>query len=46
VPGATLVITYKKEPNEGGGEQTTPIPIISPTPPGTATPSPTPTVFP
>ena len=48
VPGATLVITYKKEPNEGGGEQTTPtpIPIISPTPSGTATPSPTPTVFP
>ena len=47
VPGATLVITYKKEPNEGGGEQTTPtpIPIISPTPSGTATPSPTP-VFP
>ena len=48
VPGATLVITYKKEPNEGGGEQTTPtpIPIISPTPSGTATPTPTPTVFP
>ena len=48
VPGATLVITYKKEPNEGGGEQPTPtpIPIISPTPSGTATPSPTPTVFP
>ena len=48
VPGATLVITYTKEPNEGRGEQTTPtpIPIISPTPSGTATPSPTPTVFP
>jgi hypothetical protein len=56
VPGATLVITYKKEPNEGAGEETTPIPIISPTPSGSATPgatpsaspsaTPTPTVFP
>ena len=40
VMGATLVITYKKEPNEGSEEATpTPIPIISPTPAGTATPS-------
>jgi hypothetical protein len=46
VPGATLVITYKKEPNEGGGEETTPIPIISPTPSETATPSATPTASP
>jgi len=50
VPGATLVITYKQDQNEGAGEETTPtpIPIISPTPSGTATPSvtPTPTVFP
>jgi hypothetical protein len=46
VIGATLLITYKKEPNEGGGggeEATpTPIPIITPTPSGTATPSATP----
>ena len=43
VMGATLLITYKKEPNEGGGgEEATPIPIISPTPAGTATPSATP----
>jgi hypothetical protein len=45
VPGATLLITYKKEPNEGGGtggeEGTpTPIPIVSPTPTGTPTPTP------
>lgn len=50
VPGATLVITYKKEENLGAGEETTPtpIPIISATPSGTATPSvtPTPTAFP
>ena len=52
VIGATLVITYKKEPNEGGGggEEATPIPIVSPTPVGTATPSatasPTATVIP
>ena len=46
VPGATLVITYKKEPNEARRQATTPIPIISPTPAGTATPSATPTVFP
>jgi hypothetical protein len=47
VPGATLLITYKKELNQGaGGETITPIPIISPTPAGTATPSPTATVIP
>ena len=43
VPGATLLITYKKEPNEGGEETTTPAPTINPSPAGTATPSPTPT---
>ena len=42
VMGATLLITYKKMPNEGGGEEATPIPIVSPTPSGTATPSATP----
>jgi hypothetical protein len=44
VPGATILISYKKEPNEGGGgeEEATPIPIVSPTPSGTATPSATP----
>src|SRR5206468_2631777 len=44
VMGATLLITYKKEPNEGEGEEATPtpIPIVSPTPAGTATPSATP----
>jgi hypothetical protein len=42
VMGATLLITYKKEPNEGGGEEATPIPIVSPTPAGTATPTATP----
>jgi len=31
VPGATLLITYKKGPNEGG-EETTPIVTVSPTP--------------
>lgn len=47
VMGATLLITYKKEPNEGGGgEEATPIPIISPTPAGTATPTGTPTPSP
>jgi hypothetical protein len=57
VPGATLLITYKKEPNEGGGGEEatpTPIPIISPPPAGTATPTgtpspspfPTPSIFP
>jgi hypothetical protein len=43
VPGATLLITYKKELNEGGGGEETPPPVvISPTPSGTATPSITP----
>src|SRR5207249_10510487 len=42
VPGATLLITYKKEPNEGG-QETTPIVTVSPTPAGTPTPSATPT---
>jgi hypothetical protein len=43
VMGATLLITYKKEPNEAGGEEeATPIPMVSPTPAGTATPSATP----
>jgi hypothetical protein len=54
VPGATLLITYKKEPNEGGEETATPIVTISPTPAGTATPTgtpspspfPTPSIFP
>ena len=42
VMGATLLVTYKKEPNEGGGEEATPIPVVSPTPAGTPTPSATP----
>jgi hypothetical protein len=47
VAGATLLITYKKEPNEGGGEETTtPVPIVSPTPEGTATPTATPSATP
>jgi hypothetical protein len=46
VPGATLVITYRKELNEGAGEETTPVPIISPIPSGTATPSTTPSATP
>jgi hypothetical protein len=41
VAGATLLITYKKEPNEGGGE-TTPIVVVSPTPASSATPTPSP----
>jgi hypothetical protein len=45
VPGATLLITYKKEPNEGGEETATPI-VTSPTPAGTATPTGTPTPSP
>src|SRR5437660_5749139 len=45
VPGATLLITYKKGANEGGG-QTTPIVTVSPTPAGTPTPSATPGVTP
>jgi hypothetical protein len=39
VPGATLFITYKKDLNEGGGEQTATPGAISPTPAATATPS-------
>jgi hypothetical protein len=46
VAGATLLITYRKEPNEGGGETTTPIVTVSPTPAGTATPTETPTPSP
>src|SRR5262249_46604336 len=46
VVGATLLVTYKKEPNEGGGG-TTPVVIVSPTPTGTpgssASPTSTPT---
>jgi hypothetical protein len=42
VAGATLLITFKKEPNEGGGEETTPIVPVSPTPGGTPSPSSTP----
>jgi hypothetical protein len=41
VPGATLLITYKKEPNEGGEETTTPAPTINPSPAGTPTTTPT-----
>jgi hypothetical protein len=42
VIGATLVISYKKEPN-GAEAEPTPTPVvISPTPSGTATPSATP----
>ncbi len=50
VMGATLVITYKKEPNGIEEATPTPIPIVTPTPAGTATPSgtpfPTPTPIP
>jgi hypothetical protein len=42
VTGATLLITYKKGPNEGG-EETPPIVTVSPTPEGTPAPSATPT---
>jgi hypothetical protein len=46
VTGATLFITYRKEPNEGSGGSQTPIPIfISPTPFPTITPVPTATPF-
>ena len=45
VSGATLLITYKNGQNEGG-EATTPIVTVSPTPAGTATPSATPTITP
>jgi hypothetical protein len=53
VAGATLFITYKKEPNEGGEETTpivtvspTPIVTVSPTPAGTPTPSATSSITP
>src|SRR5438874_1993036 len=53
VPGATLLITYKKGANEGGGQTTpivtgspTPIVTVSPTPTPSATPGITPTVTP
>jgi hypothetical protein len=44
VPGATLFITYKKEPNQG--DETNLIVTGSPTPAGTPAPSATPTVIP
>ncbi|MBO0694803.1 MAG: hypothetical protein J2P56_01750 [Verrucomicrobia bacterium] len=43
VAGATLLITYRKEPNEGSGEETPPPVVATPTPSGTATPGATPT---
>ena len=43
VIGATLVITYKKELNEGSGEETPPPVVVTPTPSGSATPGVTPT---
>jgi len=53
VPGATLLITYKKGPNEEGGQTTpivtgspTPIVTVSPTPAGTPSPSATPGITP
>jgi hypothetical protein len=45
VTGATLLITYKKEPNQGGDE-TNLIVTGSPTPGGTPAPSATPTAIP
>jgi hypothetical protein len=42
VMGATLVITYKKEPNGSEEPTPTPIPIVIPSPAGTATPGATP----
>ena len=42
IVGATLFITYRKEPNDnegGGGGAVTPIPIFSPTPGVTPTPT-------
>ncbi len=45
VAGATLLITYKKEPNQGGDE-TNLIVTGSPTPAGTPTPSATPIITP
>jgi len=53
VAGATFLITYKKGPNEGGGQTTpivtispTPIVTVSPTPATTPTPSATPSITP
>jgi hypothetical protein len=46
VTGATLVITYKKEPNGSEEPTPTPIPIVTPTPSGTASPGATPTSTP
>ena len=46
VPGATLFFTYKKDLNEGGGEETATPGIASPTPAATATPSGTPSATP
>ena len=45
VIGATLFITYKKEPNEGTGTSTIVV-VVSPTPTPTATPTATPTPTP
>jgi len=45
VTGATLFITYKKEPNEGTGTSTIVV-VVSPTPTPTATPTATPTPTP
>jgi hypothetical protein len=45
VAGATLLITYEKGLNEGG-EGTTPIVTVSPTPAGTPTPRATPSITP
>jgi len=45
VIGATLFITYKKEPNEGAGTSTIVV-VVSPTPTPTATPTATPTPTP
>ncbi|HEU5312221.1 MAG TPA: hypothetical protein VFU08_00245 [Candidatus Udaeobacter sp.] len=41
ISGATLFITYKKEPNEGAEASSTVI-VVSPTPSATPTPTPTP----
>lgn len=46
VMGATLVITYKKEPNGSEEATPTPIPIVTPTATPSGTPFPTPTPIP
>ena len=53
IAGATLFITYRKEPKEGGGGTSTTVVVVSPTPaisstPATPTPAATvtPTIFP